>query len=302
MLFPGDTSYVGRHAGEYVRRPSRILRFLCILAALAVIALLAWPFVEPWCLQVERVTIRSADFPAAIGQLRVIYVSDIHAGPYFSQERVNDLVKQINRLNPDLVILGGDYASDSAGAIEFFRNLPQISASCGVYAVVGNHDRTVPESNLGLLRQAMQEAGVTPLINEVTSVRVGNAAIWLAGLDDVSCGHPDLNALSRRVRRGDYVIFLCHSPAVIPDAINARDADYQLGWFDLGLFGHTHGGQIGLFGGIVRDKTVPEAYRSGWTRVNRIDLLTSRGVGTTGLPIRILCRPQLHVITLTSGS
>lgn len=302
MLFPGDTSYVGRHAGEYVRRPSRFLLLLRILAVLAVIALLAWPFVEPWCLQVERVIIRSADFPAAIGLLRVIYVSDIHAGPFFSQARVNDLVRQINRLNPDLVILGGDYASDSAGAIDFFRNLPQINARCGVYAVVGNHDRTVPESNLTLLRQAMQQAGVTPLINEVTSVRVGNAAIWLAGLDDVSCGHPDLNALSRRVRRGDYVIFLCHSPAVIPEAINARDMDYQLGWFDLGLFGHTHGGQIGLFGGIVRDKTVPGAYRAGWTRVNRVDLLTSHGVGTTGLPIRILCRPQLHVITLTTAN
>ncbi|MBR3762934.1 MAG: metallophosphoesterase [Clostridia bacterium] len=302
MIFPGDTSYVGRHAGEYVRRPSHFLLFLRVLAVLAVIALLAWPFVEPYCLQVERVTVRSADFPAAIGQLRVIYVSDIHAGSTFGQGRVEELVQQINRLNPDLVLLGGDYAADSAGAIEFFRHLPEIHARCGVYAVMGNHDRTVPESNLALLRQAMQQAGVTPLVNEVTSVRVGNAAIWLAGLDDLNNGHPDLNALARRVRRDDYVILLCHSPAVIPDAINARDMDFQLGWFDLGLFGHTHGGQIGLFGGIVRDKTVPEAYRSGWNRVNRIDLLTSNGVGTTGLPVRLLCRPQLHVITITTDN
>ena len=80
-----------------------------------------------------------------------------------------------------------------------------------------------------------------------------------------------------------------------------RDASGSYGWFDLGLFGHTHGGQIGLFGGIVRDSSVPAEYRSGWSRVNRIDLLTSRGYGTTGLPIRILCRPQIHVITIQSA-
>ncbi len=299
MLFPGNSDYRGRHAGEYVP-PRRRFRFLLpVLAIVAAIALVAWPFVEPYFPEVERRTIQSPDLPENIPELRIVFVSDIHAGEFFGPDRVAALVRRINGMNADIVLLGGDFAGDSDGAVAFFRNLPTIQARYGVYAVPGNHDRTVPESNLSLLMDAMTRSGVTPLVNEVASVRIGNATVWLAGLDDVSNGHPELDRVAARVRRGDFVIFLCHSPAIIPEALNARDADFQKGWFDLGLFGHTHGGQLGLGGGIVRDDTVPAAYRSGWTRVNRIDLLTSRGIGTSVLPIRFLCRPQIHVITVT---
>lgn len=301
MLFPGNSDYRGRHAGAYVPRPSRLGILLRIAAVLALLCLLAWPFIEPLMPQVEHVTLHPADFPDRIGQLRIVYVSDIHAGPFFSQDRVKDLVRRINALGADIVLLGGDYAQDSQSAVEFFRNLPTIHASYGVYAVTGNHDRTVPESNLGLLRDAMMQAGITPLVNEVATVRIGSSSIRLAGLDDINCGHPDLNNLSSRVHKDDYVIFLCHSPAVIPQALEARDANFQYGWFDLGLFGHTHGGQIGLLGGIIRDDSVPEAYRQGWSRVNRTDLLTSRGYGVSVLPIRLLCQPQIHLITLCSS-
>ena len=301
MLFPGNYDHPGRHAGEYDPRSNRWRFFLPTLAILLAVALLAWPFLEPLIPEVEQRTLRFADFPADIGQLRVVYVSDIHKGPFFSQGRVDNLVSRINALNADLVLLGGDYASDSNGAVDFFRTMPHIYARYGVYAVPGNHDRTVPESNLNQLRSAMQAAGVTPLVNAVAPVRIGNRSIYLAGIDDVSCGHPELTAVASQVRKEDFVIFLCHSPAIIPDALDARDASWQRGWFDLGLFGHTHGGQIGLFGGIVRDDSVPEAYRSGWSHVNRTALLTSRGVGTAVVPIRLLCRPQIHLITLTTA-
>ncbi len=300
MLFPGNNDHPGRHAGEYDPRSNRWRFFLPTLAILLAAALLAWPFLEPIFPEVEQRTLRFADFPADIGQLRVVYISDIHKGPFFSHGRVENLVSRINAMNADLVLLGGDYASDSAGAVDFFRTMPHIYARYGVYAVPGNHDRTVPESNLNQLRSAMQAAGVTPLVNAVAPVRIGNCSIYIAGLDDVSCGHPELAAVASQVRKEDFVIFLCHSPAIIPDALDARDASWQRGWFDLGLFGHTHGGQIGLFGGIVRDDSIPEAYRSGWSHVNRATLLTSRGIGTAVVPIRLLCRPQIHLITLTT--
>ena len=300
MLFPGNNEHPGHHAGAYDRSTERWRRVLPVVVILLLIALVAWPFLEPYALQVEAVTLRSADFPEAIGQLRVVYVSDIHAGKFFSAARVDDLVTRINALSADIVLLGGDYAQDSAGAVAFFRSMPRIHARYGVYAVPGNHDRTTPESNLNQLRAAMQAANVTPLINTVVPVRVGAGTIWLAGVDDINCGHPELSSVAAQVHRDDYVIFLCHSPAIIPDALDARDADWNVGWFDLGLFGHTHGGQVALFGGLVRDERVPEQYVSGLTRVNRSDLLTSRGVGMSVLPIRLLCPPQIHQITITT--
>lgn len=301
MLFPGNSNYTGRHAGEYDHRSSKLRIVLRVLPVLLVLCLLAWPFVEPYMLEIETVVISSGDLPAAIGQLRIVYLSDIHMSAAFDKGRVDDLISRVNNLDADIVLLGGDYAEDSTGAVEFFRAMPRIYARYGVYAVPGNHDRTLPESNLNQLRAAMQTANVTPLINAVTQVRIGSGNIYIAGIDDVSCGHPDLSGVAAQVRREDYVIFLCHSPAIIPEALEARDANWNLNWFDLGLFGHTHGGQIALFGGLVKDDSVPEAYRSGWSRVNRIDLLTSRGVGTSVLPIRLLCRPQIHVITVKSS-
>lgn len=298
MLFPGDRNYTGRHAGEYHPR-SRYGRILLpLLCIAAVIGALLWVSAETYHIEVEASTIRAADFPENIGQLRIVFLSDIHKGPWFSENRVNALVARINALQPDLVLLGGDYAQDSGGAVEFFHALPRIHARYGSFAVPGNHDRTLPESNLNMLRSAMQEAGVTPLINTVSLVRIGTSDIYIAGLDDVNCGHPTLSSVASQVRKGDYVILLCHSPAIIPQALEARDADFQRNWFDLGLFGHTHGGQIGLFGGVDRDEDVEDAYYSGWTRVNRADLLTSRGVGTSVLPLRLFCRPQIHLITI----
>lgn len=300
MLFPGNYDHPGRHAGEYDPRSNRWRFFLPTLAILLAVALLAWPFLEPLIPDVEQRTLRFADFPADIGQLRVVYVSDIHKGPFFSQGRVDNLVSRINAMNADLVLLGGDYASDSNGAVDFFRTMPHIYARYGVYAVPGNHDRTVPESNLNQLRSAMQAAGVTPLVNTVAPVRIGNRSIYLAGIDDVSCGHPELAAVASQVRKEDFVIFLCHSPAIITDAVKARDKNGSQGWFDLALFGHTHGGQVALLGSLLHDGNVPPEYTQGWFKHNRADMLVSRGVGTSGLPIRLLCTPQIHLITVNA--
>lgn len=271
-----------------------------ILMFVLLIALLAYPFLEPFMLETETVSLSSASLPRDVGQLRLVYLSDIHAGPFFSQSRVENLVSTINRLNADLVLLGGDYAVDSDGAVAFFKNLPAINSRYGVYGVMGNHDRTVPESNLSRIKSAMISAGVTPIVNDVVSVRIGASDIYLAGIDDVDNGWPDLSGVASQVRQEDYVIFLSHSPAVIPEAHKAKDMNGRNMWFDLGLFGHTHGGQIAFVGDLLNIAKVEDRYEEGWLVENRTNLLVSRGVGTSILPIRLLNRPQLHLITIKS--
>lgn len=301
MLFPGDASPYGRHAGAYDPSTSKGRRFLKAVFVLVVLLILSWPFIEPFMLETESVTLTAEDLPAGIGQLRIVYAADIHQGGLFGQRRLENLVSQINACNADIVLLGGDYADDSTGAIRFFQSLPRIYSRYGVYAVPGNHDRTVPESNLTTLRAAMLEAGVTPLVNAVSRVRIGTSDIYIAGVDDISNGHPDLSGVASQVSASDYVIFLCHSPAIIPDALKATDSGGHANWFDLGLFGHTHGGQIALIGPLLRDDGVANEYTSGWMKQNRIDMLVTRGVGTTGLPVRLFCTPQIHLITVNAG-
>jgi predicted MPP superfamily phosphohydrolase len=164
--------------------------------------------------------------------------------------------------------------------------------------VLGNHDRTIPEANMTTLRAAMQSAGVTLLVNETARVRVGSDAIYIAGVDDYGNGRPDIRGVAAQMAADDYVIFLSHSPAAIPDALKATDKDGLKGWFDLGLFGHTHGGQIALVGELLGISHVDARYERGWLKENRADILISHGVGTSLLPIRVLRPPQLHVITV----
>lgn len=288
-----------RYRGRHVKRS----RFGClgrILTFLVLVFLLAYPFAEPFMLEVESTHLTSADLPRDIGQLRLVYLSDIHQGAFYSQSRVNELVKQVNALNADLVLLGGDYAEDSTGAVEFFRNLPNIHARYGVYAVMGNHDRTVPESNLQAMKTAMVSTGITPVVNDVFSVRIGASDIYIAGIDDVNTGWPDLAGVAARTRQDDYVIFLSHSPEVIPDALKAEDMTGRRPFYDLGLFGHTHGGQIALMGQYLGIAKVDDRYEQGWIKENRIDMLISRGVGTSTLPIRIARKPQIHLVTVKS--
>ena len=297
--------YQDDYQGRHVRyEPPRKRRFGC-LSRLITLALLlfiiAYPFLEPRMLDTEVKSLACSDLPSDIKQLRIAYLSDIHAGFYFPQARVDSLIQRVNALNADLVLLGGDYAVDSDTAIEFFRNLPRISARYGVFAVMGNHDRTVPESNLTHLRSAMYNAGITPLVNDVASVRIGTSDIYIAGIDDVNNGWPDLKSVAAQVRQEDFVIFLCHSPEIISSALTATDMNGRRGWFDLGLFGHTHGGQIALLGQFLGISKVEGRYEQGWLRENRADILISRGVGTSVLPIRFLRRPQIHQITVISG-
>ncbi len=301
MLFPGDASPRGRHAGAYDPSTSMGRRFLKAVLILVALLILSWPFIEPFMLETESVTLVAEDLPSGIGQLRIVYATDIHQGGLFTAGRVKDLVSHINACNADIVLLGGDYAKDSAGAIDFFHSLPRIHSRYGVYAVLGNHDRTIPEANLTTLRSAMQAAGVTPLVNAVSRVRIGVSDIYIAGIDDVNNGHPDLRSVASQVSSSDYVIFLSHSPAVIPEALKLADKNGSQNWFDLGLFGHTHGGQLALIGPLLRDDGVPHEYTSGWLKQNRIDMLVSRGVGTTGLPVRLFCTPQIHLITVNTA-
>ena len=297
--------YQDDYHGRHVRRdPPRRRRFGClsrIITLALLLLIIAYPFMEPRMLETEITSFTSSDLPSDIRQLRIAYLTDIHEGFSFSHSRVESLIQRVNAMNADLVLLGGDYATDSDTAIEFFRHLPRINARYGVFAVLGNHDRTVPESNLTHLRSAMLNAGVTPLINDVASVRIGTSNIYIAGIDDVNNGWPDLKSVAAQVRQEDFVIFMSHSPEIISSALNASDKNGRRAWFDLGLFGHTHGGQIAFLGQFLGISKVEGRYERGWLEENRAKLLISHGVGTSVLPIRFLRRPQIHQITILAG-
>ena len=292
------SSYRGRH-----RIRNRKHRRWFVLILVLVLVILIWPLVEAKLLTTERVQLKEEQLPAEANNLRIVYLSDIHYGFWFSDGDLNRLISRINGLRPDLVLFGGDYATDHQSAVQFFQKLhngEKIRSRYGTFGVVGETDRGESDFDLTELTEAMANADVEPLVNRSVPVHIGAARIYIAGVDDVSVWRPDLKAVSRSVSASDYVIFMCHNPSVIPDAQLAKDSSGNLGWFDLGLFGHTHGGQMLFFSsllGIAED--IPERYKGGWLKENRADLLVSRGVGTSVYPGRLFCLPQIHYIEVS---
>ena len=299
---PRNTSASSWRRGRHQVRSRRGKRWL-ILVLVLVILLFCYPLIEARLLQTDKMLLKCSDLPLEANNLRIVYLSDIHYGFWFSDGDVGRLVGRINQLRPDLVLFGGDYATDNHSAIKFFQTLSgmdTIHSRYGIFGVLGESDRGDSDFDRTQLTEAMANAGVTPLVNETQKVHIGSREIYIAGLDDVLTGKPDLKKLARSVSAGDYVIFLSHNPSVIPDAQQATDSSGSLGWFDLGLFGHTHGGQMLFFSSLLDlAEEVPERYRSGWKKENRVDLLISRGVGTSVFPGRLFCFPQIHYMEVS---
>lgn len=290
-----------RYEYKYRRPQRRRIKIHLVLIALAVLMLAAYPFVEAGMLTIEEHTLYVTGLPANLKNIRIAYASDFHQCAWFSQRRVEDVFTTLNNLSADIIILGGDYATDSDSAICFFQHAPLLHARLGVFAVPGNHDRTQPESNFKLLTDEMKDAGITPLINSVSRVKVGQSYIYVAGVDDFYNGFPDVKGVAGQVRQEDFVIFVGHTPDLLADAQKAQDMNGDGHWFDLALFGHTHGGQINLFGYTPFKNTSDELsarYMSGWREENRAGILVSNGVGTSVLPVRLFAQPQVHLITL----
>lgn len=281
---------------KHAKRASLLKIVLFIFLFLIIL----YPFIEARRLTVDENTLSNNKLPKGLRNMRIVYLSDIHQGTFFSQTRVNDLVAQVNSYRPDLILLGGDYATNSNSAISFFQKLPAFHASIGVFGVLGNHDRSDPQSNFETLKSAMRNAGVTPLVNEVKQLRYHDSTFYVAGIDDYNNGHPDITGVASKVNGDEFVIFLTHTPDAFPEAFEAKDQKGNLHWFDIGLSGHTHGGQITLLSKpVIRNYTkVSDRYLTGWLQENRAHILVSNGVGTTVLPLRLFARPQIHIITL----
>lgn len=308
-------AYRGKHVSSASRRsaPSfrrgrhqvrnRHRRRWLIFVIVLILLLFCYPLLEARLLQTETKTIQCDDFPVEANNLRVVYLSDIHYGFWFSDADLNRLIGRINSLRPDLLLMGGDYAVDNETAVKFFHALQKqgtIHSRYGIYGVIGEADRGETDADCHLLTEAMTNAGVVPLVNKVATVNIANRQIFIAGLDDKLTGKPDIKNIAKSVNARDYVILLSHNPSVIPEAQLAEDSSGNLGWFDLGLFGHTHADQMAFFSSALNiAEDVPDRYRRGWLKENRVDLLISPGVGTSVFPGRLFCFPTIHCITIT---
>lgn len=222
----------------------------------------------------------------------IVFVSDVHAGPFLAQEDLAAAFARLQGLEPDLVVHGGDLATTRVEEIEpHAAALRGLTGKLGTFGVLGNHDHYTgrPERVLAVLRAC----GVHTLHNEAAVVRRGEGRLLLAGIDDWNIGRPKLAstiAAARALDREAPIVLLSHNPDAFFEAAEAGVAAV--------LSGHTHGGQVRIPGGPVLVRMSRYRLDEGLYTSDGCTLLVSRGLGVSGIPLRLGVAPEAARVTL----
>jgi predicted MPP superfamily phosphohydrolase len=224
--------------------------------------------------------------------LRVVQLTDIHAGLYMTRREMRRYADRVNRLTPDLLVLTGDFVTDSLSYLPgCLAEMDRIQARYGAFAVLGNH-----EHYSGKLRDILAAFGgsrITLLQNAHRVIQTECGRFAVAGIDDLRAGRPDLAAALRGLDSGIPTMLLSHEPELFPEA--ARHG------LPLTLAGHWHGGQIkmSLPGVDLSIAHLVSPYPEGLFRIGGSHLYVSRGIGTSGAPIRLNAPPEITLLHLT---
>ena len=238
--------------------------------------------------RIKEYTIASDRLPLAFDGCRIAFVSDIHYPSLFGKERLPKLVACLDRLEPDILLLGGDYVTDIDSIDALFDAIADVTPTMGTYAVLGNHER----KNEAAIRRSMNEHGIVLLADSSALIYNDDATLCVAGVYD-SFDHDSLRWQPLDNSSQDaFVVLLAHTP----DYAEATSVKA-----DLVLSGHTHGGQVSLFGLYtpVKNSVYGNRFLSGMnTTSNGTAVITANGVGTSRRKVRFCAPSEVVVITL----
>jgi len=241
---------------------------------------------EPQALQIEKHNLHSG---SQGGKVRIVQVSDLHLSNFNSY--FEDVARQVSDLKPDLILLTGDYLEEERNIKGVLSFLKKLKANHGILAVQGNWEywsRLEGEN----LRRHFAGVGVKLLINERADLEINGHALSIFGLDYPS-STDHLDQLQKEVDPQRFNLLLSHVPAFAHEQLN-KD-------INLILSGHTHGGQVRL--PFLPPLYLPRysgRFVAGFYQVSQhhIPLYVSRGVGTSVLPVRFFCRPEIGLFEL----
>ena len=249
-------------------------------------------------------------------RLRAAVIADIHAcEPWMSAERIGDICDRANALDPDVILLLGDYVSGMnlvtgfVHSSEWSKALAGLRAPLGVHAVLGNHDYWEDLTFQGdptvepFAKAALESVGISVMVNRAIRLEKDGHGFWLAGLGDQMALRPgkrfgrqgwqgldDLPETLSQVTDAGPVILLAHEPDIFPD-VPAR--------ISLTLSGHTHGGQVNIFGWKpVVPSRFGARYAGGHIEEGGRQLVVSKGLGCSILPVRFMSWPEIVLLDL----
>ncbi len=276
---------------QYHRSRSFQLIALLSLAAAGLLILKAWHDTMSVPV-VKRTSVTMGDLKTGSDPIVIALISDIHvAGPDMPPSRLASIVRQINGLQPDFLMIAGDFISDKRTATRHYKGaeavapFKKLDSHIRKIAVLGNHDYWY---ELDSIKAGLQSAGFQVLANEARKV----GPLVIGGLDDDYTGRADVPATIQAMdQMAGANIILSHSPDPFPDL----PPDYGLM-----LAGHTHCGQIRYpWGGSPATMSeYGQRYACGRADENGNTIVTGAGLGTSLLPFRLFSQPEIWLITI----
>jgi len=249
---------------------------------------------EPHRLEVNRLSLSFPELPTSFDGMRVVQFSDVHLGFFTNDDHIHNMAEAIRQLQPDLLCFTGDIVDDYADSMQdYLPVLAAMEAPLGKYAVLGNHDyRGIPEGVQALYKHT----GFRLLKNEHEILERHGEQLAIVGLEDLLLSEPDLPRAMAGIPAAMFKLLLMHAPDFADQAAAAG--------IHLQLSGHSHGGQIRVpFLGALKTPPGGRKYVQGLYSVGerKMPIYVNRGIGMTQLPVRVLCPPELTVLTLRRG-
>lgn len=245
--------------------------------------------------EVKRIEINLTRLPQELDGFELVQLSDIHFESYTTPEYLEEIVRIVNKLRPQLVVITGDFVTrfgaDKARAKPAepcAQILKKLQSPFGVHCVLGNHDAW---SDPEFITHALRSAGLRVLINQAVPIEQAGKRFWLLGAGCYSHGDTKLWECVRGVPKEELRILLVHEPDF---------ADFTENYVvDLQLSGHSHGGQIRFpVVGALYYPPLGRKYPMGFYQLPKHQLYTNIGIGSIGVPMRLGCKPEITHITL----
>ncbi len=279
-----------------------IIKFIIIFILIIAAILLYSRFIATKGLLTKEYKITSSSIQDNFHGFKIVHISDVHYGRTTDKKDLNNMVKEVNLLKPDIVVLTGDLIDrdtklDDALKGEISEALSSINANVGKYAISGNHD-----SNFSEWESIINDSGFKNLNDAYELIyNDGYTPILLAGLSSNLNNQVDITERYNKILEYSnnenikelYKILLIHEP----DYIN--NINYSN--FNLILAGHSHNGQVRLpfIGGIILPNGAKKYYKEHY-KINNTDLYISSGIGTSGISFRLFNKPSINFYRLTN--
>jgi predicted MPP superfamily phosphohydrolase len=276
------------------------MKFKLILTALLILfsVLGLWAFwYEPSTFITTTTEIKLRLWPEKCNGLKIVVLSDLHVGsPHNGLDNLTRVVTATNVLQPDLILLAGDYVIHEVMGGSFVKpepiaqELKKLTAKLGVYAVLGNHDWWYSQRKV---TAAFQQEGIALLENKAIHLQHGSCDFWLAGIADFWMGEYSPDRALRDVPETATVLAFTHNPDIFYE-LPRRIA--------LTFAGHTHGGQVNLpvLGRLIVPSRYGEKFATGYISENGGNMFVTNGIGTSILPVRFRVPPEIALVLLNA--